>query len=83
MPQSDVSALTSNTLQDPLPGRCALRLVRTLRSIPGHLVEGVEIALVGFGQGVEVFLGGLDVCVPEPVHHRFEGGCAAAESRRT
>jgi len=28
---------------------------------PGHLVEGVEVALVGFGEGVEVFLGGLDV----------------------
>ena len=44
-----------------------------------HAREGVEVALVGVGEGVEVFLGGLDLGVAHAVHDRFEVGAAGEE----
>lgn len=39
-----------------------------LRS-PAGACEGVEVLAVGFGERVEVLLGGLDLGVPHPLHH--------------
>jgi len=40
------------------------------------VVEGVEVLLVGFGEGVEVFLGGLDLGVSHAFHDGLEVGAA-------
>jgi hypothetical protein len=50
-----------------------------LAGASGHLVEGVGVALVGFGEGMEVFLGGLDVGVPEAIHHGLVIGPAGEQ----
>ena len=46
---------------------------------PGDSVECTEVSLVGVGEGVEVFLGGLDLGVAESVHHALEVGAAGQE----
>ena len=38
--------------------------------------EGVEVALVGVGEGGEVLLGGLDLGVAHAVHHGHQVGAA-------
>lgn len=42
----------------------------------GDAGEGVEVALVGVGERVEVLLGGLDLGVAHPDHDRFQVGPA-------
>jgi len=42
-------------------------------------VEGVEVSLVGFGRGVEVLLGGLEVSMPQSVHDRGEVGSSGEQ----
>jgi hypothetical protein len=44
----------------------------------GDAIECVEVLLVGFGQGVEVSLSGLDLCVAHSFHYALEV-CAAGE----
>ena len=48
--------------------------------LPGaDAVEGVEVFLVGIGQGMQVFLRGGDLGVPHPVHDGLEVGAAGEE----
>jgi hypothetical protein len=45
----------------------------------GDAAVGVEVALFGVGECVEVFLGGLDKGVAHAVHHGAEVGAAGEE----
>jgi len=45
-----------------------------VRALGLDTTESVEVALVGVGEGVEVFLGGLDLGVAHAVHDGLEVG---------
>jgi hypothetical protein len=48
-------------------------------ALAADAVEGVEVPLVGVGEGVEVFLGGGDLGVAHAVHDGFEVGASGEE----
>jgi hypothetical protein len=50
-----------------------------LARVAGDAGEGVEVALVGVWECVEVFLGGLDLGVAHAFHDGFEVGAAGEE----
>src|SRR5680860_1289081 len=58
---------------------CLSGLLRRLLGGSVHPVEGIEVLLVGIGEGVKVFLGGGDLGVAHAVHDGFEVGASGEQ----